>query len=29
MTTPLQNVDRAVMGAWSEGHPGNRRPHGR
>ena len=29
MTTPLQNVDRAVMGGWSEGHPGNRRPHGR
>jgi hypothetical protein len=29
LTTPLENVDRAVMGAWSEGHPANRRPHGR
>ncbi|HEY7074036.1 MAG TPA: hypothetical protein VH418_01645 [Solirubrobacteraceae bacterium] len=23
--TPVQNVDRAIFGAWSEGHPGNRR----
>jgi hypothetical protein len=22
--TPLENVDRAIFGAWSEGHPGNR-----
>ena len=21
----LENVDRAIFGAWSEGHPGNRR----
>jgi hypothetical protein len=28
MITP-ENVDRAIFGAWSEGHPGNRRPHGR
>jgi hypothetical protein len=25
LTTPLENVDRAVLGAWSEGHPGNKR----
>jgi hypothetical protein len=35
LTTPLENVDRAVLGAWSEGHPGhqrnphNQRPRGR
>ena len=23
----LENVDRAIFGAWSEGHPGNRSPH--
>lgn len=28
-TTPLENVDRAIFGGWSEGHPGNKRPHGR
>jgi hypothetical protein len=22
----LENADRAIFGAWSEGHPGNRRP---
>jgi hypothetical protein len=22
----LANADRAIFGAWSEGHPGNRRP---
>jgi hypothetical protein len=22
----VQNADRAIFGAWSEGHPGNRRP---
>jgi hypothetical protein len=21
----MENVDRAIFGAWSEGHPGNRR----
>jgi hypothetical protein len=28
LTTPLENVDRAVMGAWSEGHPGHQRHPG-
>jgi hypothetical protein len=23
--TPAENADRAIFGAWSEGHPGNRR----
>jgi hypothetical protein len=23
--TPVENVDRAIFGAWSEGHPANRR----
>jgi hypothetical protein len=22
----VENADRAIFGAWSEGHPGNRRP---
>ena len=22
-----ENADRAIFGAWSEGHPGNRRDH--
>jgi hypothetical protein len=22
----LENADRAILGAWSEGHPGNRQP---
>ncbi|HXS45631.1 MAG TPA: hypothetical protein VN751_13470 [Solirubrobacteraceae bacterium] len=22
----LENADRAIFGAWSEGHPGNRPP---
>jgi hypothetical protein len=22
----LENADRAIFGAWSEGHPSNRRP---
>jgi hypothetical protein len=22
----LENADQAIFGAWSEGHPGNRRP---
>jgi hypothetical protein len=25
-TTVLENADRAIFGAWSEGHPGNRPP---
>ena len=25
--TPLENVDRAIFGARSPGHPGNRRSH--
>lgn len=24
-TTVLENADRAIFGAWSEGHPGNKR----
>jgi hypothetical protein len=23
--TPVENVDRAIFGAWSEGHPANKR----
>ena len=23
--TPVENVDRAILGAWSEGHPANKR----
>ena len=26
--TVLENVDRAIFGAWSEGHPANKRPCG-
>jgi hypothetical protein len=25
----LENADRAIFGAWSEGHPGNKPPHRR
>jgi hypothetical protein len=27
--TVLENADRAVFGAWSEGHPGNKGPRHR
>jgi len=27
--TVLENADRAIFGAWSEGHPGNKQPHRR
>jgi hypothetical protein len=26
-TTVLENADRAIFGAWSEGHPGNKPRH--
>jgi hypothetical protein len=28
-TSVLENADRAIFGAWSEGHPGNRPPRRR
>lgn len=28
-TSVLENADRAIFGAWSEGHPGNKTPRHR